>query len=58
MTPGYERHEILHMLGQPMSDQIWAALHEVCGAFHTAPERTRTSTDHSVHKALSLKRPV
>jgi hypothetical protein len=21
-------HEILHMLGQPMSDQIWAALHE------------------------------
>jgi hypothetical protein len=108
MTPGYERHEILHMPGQPMSDQIWAALHEdrpndrarrwrrcepfraagnwsapldqrgkdtsrdadkfartparhaaatgaqiekapLCGAFHSAPERTRTSTDHSVH---------
>jgi Domain of unknown function (DUF1841) len=25
---GYERHEILHMLGRPMSDQIWAALHD------------------------------
>jgi hypothetical protein len=25
---GYERHEILHMLGRPMTDQIWAALHE------------------------------
>jgi len=22
---GYERHEILHMLGRPVSDQIWAA---------------------------------
>jgi hypothetical protein len=112
---GYERHEILHMLGQPMSDEIWAALHEdrpydlarhlaalralpgswerarrsisegktrvgtqtssqgrprgtppqpapkiekapLCGAFHGAPERTRTSTDHSVHKALNLNR--
>src|SRR6202012_3842727 len=27
-----------------------------CGAFHSAPERTRTSTDHSVHKALNLAR--
>lgn len=25
---GYERHEVLHMLGRPMSDQIWAALHD------------------------------
>jgi hypothetical protein len=25
---GYERHEILHMLGRPVSDQIWAALRE------------------------------
>jgi hypothetical protein len=25
---GYERHEILHMLGRPMSDQVWAALHD------------------------------
>jgi hypothetical protein len=24
-----------------------------CGAFHSAPERTRSSTDHSVHKALN-----
>jgi Domain of unknown function (DUF1841) len=25
---GYERHEILHMLGRPVTDQIWAALHD------------------------------
>jgi hypothetical protein len=25
---GYERHEILHMLGRPVLEQIWAALHE------------------------------
>jgi hypothetical protein len=25
---GYERHEVLHMLGRPMSDQIWAAFHD------------------------------
>jgi Domain of unknown function (DUF1841) len=25
---GYERDEILHMLGRPASDQIWAALHD------------------------------
>ena len=25
---GYERHEILHMLGRPVSDQIWAAWHD------------------------------
>ena len=24
---GYERHEILHMLGRPVTDQIWAAWH-------------------------------
>ncbi len=30
----------------------------LCGAFHSAPERTRTSTDHSVHKALNLNRPA
>lgn len=24
---GYGRHEVLHMLGRPMTDQIWAALH-------------------------------
>jgi hypothetical protein len=27
LDAGYERHEILHMLGRPVSDQIWAALH-------------------------------
>lgn len=25
---GYERHEILHMLGRLVSDQVWEALHE------------------------------
>jgi hypothetical protein len=25
---GYERHEILHMLSRPVSDQVWGALHE------------------------------
>ena len=25
---GYERHEILHMLSRPVSDQIWAAAHD------------------------------
>ena len=29
----------------------------LCGAFHSAPERTRTSTDHSVHKALKAVAP-
>jgi hypothetical protein len=28
LDAGYERHEILHMLGRPASDQIWAALHD------------------------------
>ena len=25
---GYERHEILHMLSRPVSDQVWATLHD------------------------------
>lgn len=25
---GYERHEILHMLGRPVSDLVWEALHD------------------------------
>jgi hypothetical protein len=28
LDAGYERHDILHMLGRPVSDQVWAALHE------------------------------
>jgi hypothetical protein len=28
----------------------------LCGAFPDAPEKTRTSTDHTVHKALNLGR--
>jgi hypothetical protein len=36
----------------------WDAEGPRCGAFHSAPERTRTSTDHSVHKALNLNRPA
>ncbi len=90
LDAGYERHEILHMLGQPVSDQIWAALHaerpydrdtttpqagppespggaaaqstaeldrsRATRGIPSAPERTRTSTDQSVHKALNLAR--
>jgi hypothetical protein len=26
LEEGYERHEILHMLGRPVSDQVWEAL--------------------------------
>jgi hypothetical protein len=25
---GYERHEIMHMLSRPVSEQVWAALHD------------------------------
>jgi hypothetical protein len=28
LEEGYERHEILHMLARPVSDQIWRALHD------------------------------
>src|SRR5205807_3385414 len=28
LDAGYERHEILHMLGRPVSEQVWAALHD------------------------------
>jgi hypothetical protein len=28
LKAGYERHEILHMLGRPVSEQVWAAMHE------------------------------
>lgn len=28
LDAGYERHEILHMLGRPVSDQVWSALHD------------------------------
>ncbi len=28
LDAGYERHEILHMLSRPVSDQVWEALHE------------------------------
>lgn len=28
LEAGYERHEILHMLSQPVSKQVWAAMHE------------------------------
>jgi len=27
LDAGYERHEILHMLGRPVGDQVWEALH-------------------------------
>jgi Domain of unknown function (DUF1841) len=28
LEDGYERHEILHMLGRLVSDQVWEALHD------------------------------
>jgi hypothetical protein len=28
LDAGYERHEILHMLSRPVSDQVWGALHD------------------------------
>jgi len=28
LEAGYERHEVLHMLGRPVSDQVWEALHD------------------------------
>jgi hypothetical protein len=28
LDAGFERHEILHMLSRPVSDQVWAALHD------------------------------
>jgi uncharacterized protein DUF1841 len=28
LDAGYGRHEILHMLSRPVSDQVWAALHD------------------------------
>jgi hypothetical protein len=28
LDAGYERHEILHMLGRLVSDQVWEALHD------------------------------
>lgn len=28
LDAGYERHEILHMLSRPVSEQVWSAMHE------------------------------
>ena len=55
LDAGYERHEILHMLARPVSDQIWEALHDErpydherhAAALHALPgswERERTTT--------------
>jgi hypothetical protein len=55
LNAGYERHEILHMLARPVSDQIWEALHDErpydherhVAALHALPaswERERTTT--------------
>jgi hypothetical protein len=42
---GYPQHEILHMLGAAMSDQIWLALHE------------RREYDHDAHVAALAALP-
>jgi Domain of unknown function (DUF1841) len=34
LDAGYDRHEILHMLGRPVWDQVWAALHDKCPYDH------------------------
>ena len=55
LDAGYERHEILHMLARPVSDQLWEALHDErpydherhAAALHALPgswERERTTT--------------
>ena len=55
LAAGYERHEILHMLARPVSDQVWEALHDErpydherhVAALHALPgawERERTIT--------------
>ncbi len=55
LDAGYERHEILHMLARPVSDQIWEALHDErpydherhAAALNALPgswERERTTT--------------
>ena len=28
LDSGYERHEILHMLGRPIAEQVWEAWHD------------------------------
>ena len=54
LDAGYERHEILHMLGRVVSDQVWGALHDErpydherhVAALHALPgswERDRTT---------------
>ncbi len=54
LDAGYERHEILHMLGRLVSDQVWEALHDErpydrerhVAALHALPgswERERTT---------------
>jgi len=55
---GYERHEILHMLGRPVTDQIWSAWHDhqpydrerhvaALRALPASWERERTATSAS-----------
>jgi hypothetical protein len=64
---GYERHEILHMLSRPVSDQIWAALHDDepydrarhVAALHALPgtwERERSVLSAAKHHDDARKR--
>jgi len=71
LEEGYERHEILHMLGRPVSDQVWEALHEerpydrerhvaalralLALGSLTDPDSTVTSANGDSHRHLRLE---
>lgn len=53
---GYERHEILHMLSRPVSDQVWAALRDQAPydkARHVAALRALPGTWERERSALA-----
>jgi dihydroxyacid dehydratase/phosphogluconate dehydratase len=57
---GGSTNVVLHSveIAQGARLDLWTGFRQkkapLCGAFPSAPERTRTSTDHTVHKALNL----
>jgi hypothetical protein len=56
---GYERHEVLHMLCRPVSDHIWAALHEdepYDRARHVAALRALPETWEQERSALTARK--
>ena len=56
---GYERHEIFHMLGRPVTDQIWSALHDhqpYDRARHVAALRALPASWERERTALSVSK--